>query len=132
MRAYLGFKFYSDMRNRDLVDRFDMVFKKLGMETSIIVRDFESFGEKKYDAKVLMQETFKEIDSSDVVVIELSEKGVGLGIEAGYAAAKGKPVWVIAKTDSDISNTLAGIAEKVLFYDKPEDLLNVLPAQNRE
>lgn len=126
MRAYLGFKFYEDMRNKELIDAIDVIFKKLGMETSIIVRDFEIFGEKKYDPHVLMAEAFKEIDASDVVVIEFSEKGVGLGIEAGYAVAKGKPVWVIAKDGSEISNTLAGIAGKILFYDKPKDLENLL------
>jgi len=125
-RAYLGFKFYEDMRNRRLIEQFDIVFKKLGFRTSIIVRDFEAFGERKYDSHVLMMESFKEIDASDVVVIEFSEKGVGLSIEAGYAAGTKKPVWVIAKTGSEISNTLAGIAEKIIFYDKPDNLLNIL------
>jgi nucleoside 2-deoxyribosyltransferase len=117
------------MRNKELIDAIDEVFKKLGMETSVIVRDFEIFGEKKYDSHVLMAETFEEINASDIVVIEFSEKGVGLGIEAGYAAAKGKPVWVIAKTGSEISNTIAGIAEKIVFYDKPEDLIGLLGKQ---
>jgi nucleoside 2-deoxyribosyltransferase len=125
-RAYLGFKFYDDMRNRELIEQCDEVFKKLGMETSIIVRDFEVFGDKKYESHVLMTKTFEEIDASDVVVIEFSEKGVGLGIEAGYAAGTKKPVWVIAKTGSEISNTLAGTAERVVFYNKPEDLLSLL------
>jgi hypothetical protein len=125
-RAYLGFKYYEDMRNRDLIDRCDAAFKKLGMETSIIVRDFEAFGENKYDPHILMAKTFEEIDASDVVVIEFSEKGVGLGIEAGYAAGIKKPVWVIAKTGSEISNTLSGTAEKIIFYDQPEDLVRLL------
>ena len=125
-RAYLGFKFYEDMRNRDLIDQFAAVFKKCGMETSIVVRDFEVFGEKKYDPQAVMAEAFKEIDASDVVVIEFSEKGVGLGIEAGYAAGTKKPIWVIAKSGSEISSTLAGIAEKIIFYDKPEDVLPFL------
>ena len=127
-RAYLGFKFYEDMRNRELIEAVDAVFKKLGMETVVIVRDFEVFGEKKYDPRVLMAKAFKEIDGVDVVLIEFSEKGVGLGIEAGYAAAKQKPVWVIAKTGSEVSSTLAGIADKIIFYDKPEDLIDLLRA----
>ena len=44
-----------------------------------------------------MQRTFSEIDLSHLIVIDLTEKGVGLGIEAGYAYAKGIPIAVIAK-----------------------------------
>ena len=121
-RAYLGFKFYEDMSNREGIERIDAVFKKLRMKTSIAVRDLEEWGKKKYESKVFMKKALEEINSSDVVVIEFSEKGVGLGIEAGYAVGKGKPVWVIAKTGSEISTTLAGTAEKIIFYDNPEDL----------
>ena len=113
------------MRNRELIERVDAVFKKLGMETSIVVRDFEMFGKKQYDPHVLMAKAFEEIDASDVIVVEFSEKGVGLGIEAGYAAGRKKPVWVIAKTGSEISETLAGTAERIVFYDEPEDLLGL-------
>lgn len=122
MKAYLGIKFHKDMRNRELIKELSGILKSLGIESSIIVRDFESWGGNERDPKVLMAKAFEEIDRSDAVIIELSEKGVGLGIEAGYAAAKGKPIWVVAKTGSDISNTLSGIAEKILFYNKPGDL----------
>lgn len=125
-RAYLGFKFHEDMSNQPLIEEIDAIFKELGMETSLVVRDFERYREKKFDPHVLMKKTFEEMDVSDIVVVEFSEKGVGLGIEAGYAAAKGKPIWVIAKTGSEISDTLAGIAEKIVFYNKPADLLRLL------
>jgi len=34
-----------------------------------------------------MRVTFAEIDRSDLAILEMSEKGVGLGIEAGYVIA---------------------------------------------
>jgi hypothetical protein len=52
-----------------------------------------------------------------MIVIELSEKGVGLGIEAGYAFAKGIPIITIARTGSDISETLRGISQDIFFYE---------------
>lgn len=59
----------------------------------------------------------------DCNIIEFSEKGVGLGMNGGFCYAKGKPIYVIAKTSSDISTTMANVATKIIFYDKPEDLI---------
>ena len=72
-----------------------------------------------------MKETFKRIDSCDLVVIEFSEKGVGLGIEAGYAFARGIPVLTIAKEGSQVSETLEGISSKVIKYRSLDELRDV-------
>ncbi len=69
-----------------------------------------------------MKKTFDLIGECDLVIIELSEKGVGLGIETGYACAKGIPVVTVAKRGSDISETLRGISEEIIFYDDVRDL----------
>lgn len=55
-------------------------------------------------------------------IIDFTEKGVGLGIEAGYAYAKEIPVITIAKNGSDISETLKGISKEVFFYNNIDDL----------
>ena len=73
-----------------------------------------------------MQRAFAEIDMSDLLVVDLTEKGVGLGIEAGYAYAKQIPIVVIARRDSDISTTLQGIARKLFLYDEFEELTDFL------
>jgi 2'-deoxynucleoside 5'-phosphate N-hydrolase len=69
-----------------------------------------------------MRQGFDLIRASDVLLLEFSQKGVGLGIEAGFAHAIGKRIVVIAKTGSEISNTLAGISSEILFYDSETDL----------
>lgn len=122
MKAYLAIKFKEDFSNRILIEAISTFLKNDGIETMVMARDHEKWGEKKFAPEKLMAKTFEEIDSADFLVIEFSEKGVGLGIEAGYAYAKQKPIIVIAKDGSDISSTLKGIAAKILFYKKPEDL----------
>ncbi|SHN88447.1 hypothetical protein SAMN02745215_05339 [Desulfitobacterium chlororespirans DSM 11544] len=72
-----------------------------------------------------MEATFKEIDSSNVVVIDITEKGVGLGIESGYAYAKGIPVYIVAKKGSEMSNTMLGISKKVFIYEELEDMVTM-------
>ena len=64
-----------------------------------------------------MRRSFAAIDKSDFVLVELSEKGVGLGIEAGYAYARKIPVLTMAREGQDISTTLQGISAQTFTYD---------------
>ena len=45
-----------------------------------------------------------------------------LNIQVVGNSVLGKPIYVIAKTNSDISTTMANIATEIIFYDEPEDL----------
>ena len=122
MKAYLAIKFYEDFSNRQEVEALLGCLEEAGFESVCVVRDCEAWGRYTFQPSVLMQKSFDLIEASDVVVIELSEKGVGLGIEAGYAHAKGIPVVTIAKTGSDISKTLRGISDAVFHYHDYTDL----------
>ena len=73
-----------------------------------------------------MNMTFKEIDKADILIVEFSEKGVGLGIEAGYAFSKNKPIIVLAKEGSDVSTTIKGISKQVIFYKNVEEIKDKL------
>ncbi len=117
MKAYLAIKFYEDGRNRAMIEGITAVLAQLGIDTICVVRDLEKWGEIHFSPDVLMQKSFHEIDQSDMIIVELSEKGVGLGIEAGYAYAKGIPIITIARTGSDISETLRGISQDIFFYE---------------
>lgn len=122
MKAYFGIKYYEDCSNRLIIEQICTILESHGYDTSCIIRDMEKWGSVKFHPDVLMNATFKEIDSSNLVVVEISEKGVGLGIEAGYAYAKGIPVVGIAKKGSDISNTMLGILSQVIMYEKLGDI----------
>jgi nucleoside 2-deoxyribosyltransferase len=116
LSAYVGIKYHSDHRNRPLIEQLCSALLGAGISTRLVVRDIEEWGKVSMDPAQLMAETFQTIDSSDVVVIELSEKGVGLGIEAGYAFAVSIPIVVLHRSDTDVSSTLEGIAEAVIPY----------------
>jgi nucleoside 2-deoxyribosyltransferase len=126
MKAFLSIKFHEDAKNKKLVEEISESLEKAGFNTTILIRDYEKWGKIKFPPQKLMELTFKLISESDLLVVEFSEKGVGLGIEAGYAFSKNIPIIVIAKKDSDISTTLRGIAKRVIFYNKPEDLVREL------
>jgi len=121
-RAYFGIKYHEDNRNRDEIDSLSIALNNNGIETICIVRDVEKWGDVQLSSQELMKITFDEIDKSDFVILEMTEKGVGLGIEAGYAVAKGKPVIVLTKEKQKLSNTMQGIANVVIQYSQPEEI----------
>ncbi len=122
MKAYISIKYRADNSNKDCVDNISSALERNGYETVCIARDVEKWGEVQFSPHELMQRAFAEIDSSNLLVVDLTEKGVGLGIEAGYAYAKKIPIVVIARKGSDISATLQGITRKLFLYDEFEGL----------
>lgn len=122
MKAYISIKYCADNSNKDCIDNISSALERNGFDTVCIARDVEKWGEIQLGPHELMQRALAEIDSSHLVVIDLTEKGVGLGIEAGYAYAKQIPIVVIARRGSDISTTLQGIARKLFLYDEFEEL----------
>ncbi|HEY4498994.1 MAG TPA: nucleoside 2-deoxyribosyltransferase [Candidatus Paceibacterota bacterium] len=122
MNAYLAIKFKEDFSNRSLIENICTALEIVGVQTTVMVRDLEKWGKTKFTPQEMMSKAFEETDKADILIIEFSEKGVGLGIEAGYALAKGKPIIVIAKTGSEISDTLKGLAKDIIFYAEPDEL----------
>ena len=126
MKAYLGIKFHADNRNREDIEMISQVLATCGFLTVCIRRDVERWGVVELSPQELMEKTFDVMRSCQLAVIDLTEKGVGLGIEAGYAYACGIPVVTIARTGSDISTTLRGISQACCLYDGPSELQTFL------
>ena len=122
MKIYLSKKFKEDFSDREFIESLSSIFAESGVEMVSMVRDCEKWGVVTLSPAALMQQTFEIIDSCDAVLVEFSEKGVGVGIEVGYAHAKGKPIHVIAKESSDISATLRGVAKEIIFYTDLKEL----------
>ncbi len=120
-KAYLGIKYHSDHSNKEKIKLISSIVEKFGYVTTCITRDVEKWGKIKFSPKELMLETFKIIESSNIAIIDLSEKGVGLGIEAGYAYSKQIPIITISEKQQ-ISTTLLGISRDHYVYDGESDL----------
>lgn len=122
-KAFMSLKFYDGDVTKRKIDEITEALRKAEIENFVMIRDVEKYGEVEIPSKDLMSKyAFPAMDACDMLIIEFSEKGVGLGIGAGYAFAKNIPIYVIAKTGSDISSTLKGIAQEIIFYNKPEEL----------
>jgi 2'-deoxynucleoside 5'-phosphate N-hydrolase len=126
MKTFLSIKYHSDQTNQSLIEDLMAVLSRAGLVPTCVAVNIERWGDVKFTAEELMKRTFAEIDSCELFIVDLSEKGVGVGIEVGYAYCRCKPVWVIAHSGSDISPTLAGIANQVFFYSNPQELSDIL------
>ncbi len=121
-KVYFGIKYYPDNRNRSLIEAFEKKFQECGWESYCVVRDLEQWGKNHFDPEAIMLDTFARIDSSDLVMIDVSEKGIGLGIEAGYARAKEIPLFVTIREGLEVSTTVKGIADRVITYKDIADI----------
>ena len=123
-KVYLSIKFHEDYKNKELIEKLYNSLSEAEFEVLSMVKDIEKYG--KLNLVELMKKTFEQINKSDLMVVEFSEKGVGLGIEAGYAHAKGIPIVVIAREGCEISDTLKGITKEIIVYNSPEEVGNLL------
>ena len=82
-------------------------------------------GQVSFDAHDLMQRALEAIHRSAAVVVEFVEKGVGLCIEAGYAAALDIPIFVLLRPEVEMSVTLEGIPTDVFRYADDDSLNSV-------
>jgi len=122
MRAFLSIKFWGDDRNRRDVEEIISTVEELGGEVFCFRRDAEKWGEMEFEPKEMMRITFNEIDQCDFLIATVADWPIGVGVEAGYAYAKGIPVICICSVDKELANTVAGLADYVIRYQDYDDL----------
>jgi nucleoside 2-deoxyribosyltransferase len=122
MKVFISIKYHSDSANHERIDALINLARHHGMQPVCIPANIILNGFPLTDAHELMRRTFMELRDSNLMIVDLTEKGVGVGIEAGYARARGIPIATIAAADSEISETLAGISDRVFYYENWEAL----------
>lgn len=123
MKVYIAIKHHSDNRNKELIETISERLFQQGIESCCLSRDIEDWGNIILSPEELMKFAFEHILQSDFIVMEMSEKGVGLGIEAGYAYANNKPIIVLINDKCKLSKTMKGIAKEVISYDVIHDVI---------
>jgi nucleoside 2-deoxyribosyltransferase len=72
--------------------------------------------------KQMMQQAMNDIDGCDLLIAETSDKGIGIGIEVGYAKARNKPVIYVRHSSAEHSTTVSGISDFQIVYVDADDL----------
>jgi nucleoside 2-deoxyribosyltransferase len=122
MRAFLSIKFWGDDRNKEHVERVINAIEGTGLDVFCFRRDAEEWGKIRFKPDDMMKVTFTEIESSQVLIADVADWPIGVGVEAGYAFAKGIPVICICEDGKSMANTVAGLANGIIKYKSYDDL----------
>ncbi len=126
MKAYIAHS-YSDIHHQSaVIEAIISGLQQKGFEAIVFSRKYASFNISQ--EKDMMSLAFREIENASLLVAEMSIKRVGVGVEVGYAVARGIPVIYIYKAGSNHSTTVGGAAAKTLVYKDIVDLKHKLYA----
>jgi len=119
MRAYIS----TSYSKRNLIDsELDCIantLNKFGIDPFLFIDrcHFDSSQERE-----MMQQVMTVIHECDMLIAETSEKGIGIGVEVGYAMANNKPVIYMRRKDAVHSTTVSGISDFHIIYESIKDL----------
>lgn len=127
MRIYITVSFGT---SKEKIEELCSLVKSAGFEDFCFIRDVEKY-QKIFDSpEELMQRSKEEIEKSDALLIDMTQKPTGRALEAGIAYVLGKKIIVIMKRGTKIKDTVRGIADMVIEYDELNDIIAELKNKN--
>lgn len=112
-KAYLSIGYQNKQHLRSEIEIIQQTLSGFHIQLFIFV---DAYQFSPQEEKQMMQKAFSKIDSSDLLIAEVSEKAIGVGIEIGYAIAKNKPIIYLRNENAEHSTTAAGSAQLVIIY----------------
>jgi nucleoside 2-deoxyribosyltransferase len=103
--------------NRNLLDKeisaVTETLAAIGISSNIFVDRYSFRADQEKD---MMARAMSEIDRCDLFIAEVSEKGIGVGVETGYARAHNKTILYLRHADVEHSTTVSGVSDYHVFY----------------
>ncbi len=119
MRAYISVSYQQRNALREELNAIKEALISLQIEPFLFVEQYQF---DPSDESNMMKQALADIDSCDMLIAETSDKAIGIGIEAGYAKARNKPVIYLRKKSAPHSTTLSGISDYRVYYETAGDL----------
>jgi nucleoside 2-deoxyribosyltransferase len=113
---------FKEGKNKNEIEHLCSVVKSTGFEDFCFIRDVENYQKIFQDSKQLMLRTKEEINKCDALLFDATNKSIGRAIEVGIAYSNKKKIIVIMKKDTEIKDTLRGVADVVITYNIIEDI----------
>ena len=119
MQAYISISFSKRKELEKEVQAIKNALQKCGISGFVSVDEYQFSAKQE---KKMMQNAIEDIEKSAILIAETSEKGIGIGIEVGYAKAQKIPVIYVRNSKSEHSTTVSGIADFSIIYSDEKDL----------
>lgn len=119
-RVFISYSFLYRNKYSSLHNDLKNYFNSKSVVVYSFVFDYKGTGSD----QVIMQAALQEIDKSDLLLAEAETMPLGVGLEVGYAHAKGKQVGYLYKTGSQKQQTISGVADFIIKYETSADIIN--------
>ena len=119
MKAYISISYQRRRSLNTAITAIMSVLEEHHVESFVFV-DHYKFEETQEEE--MMRSALEELEQCDLLIAETSHKGIGIGIEAGYAKAKNKPVVYLRHKEAEHSTTLSGASDHRVIYKNTDDL----------
>ena len=119
MTAYISISY---SKRKFLQTELDAIADTLNLFSIIPFVFVDNFSFSPVQENEMMQQAFTELDKCGLLIVETSDKAIGIGIEAGYAKAKNKPVIYLRNKNAEHSTTVAGASDYKIIYNNADDL----------
>jgi nucleoside 2-deoxyribosyltransferase len=123
---------FKDGKNKEEIESLCSLIKESGFEDFCFIRDVESYQKIFKNPKELMTRAKKEIEKSDVLLIDMTHKPTGRAIEAGIAFAQNKKIISIMKKGTKIKDTTRGISDAIIEYNEIKEIVKPLNSLFKE
>lgn len=118
MKIYITAPFREE-NNKDEIENMCAIIRKYGFEDYCFVRDEKAFD----DEYEMMKRAKEEVANCEVLLIDYNGPTHGRMIELGMAYAMGKKIIVITKKGTYIKETVKGVSNSIIEYEKLEDII---------
>jgi 2'-deoxynucleoside 5'-phosphate N-hydrolase len=119
MRAYIAVSYSKRKFLQAELEIIKQTLDQCNIDPFVFV-DMYNF--KPAEENLMMQQAFAAIDGCDLLIAETSDKAIGIGIEVGYAKAKGKPVIYVRSNTAQHSTTVSGAGDYSIIYTSSDNL----------
>lgn len=120
-RVFIGIKFCPDGSLAAKIAMIKRAVASLGLTPYVLEEDMKT----PLPPHELMAKDFREIDASDLVILDVTDPSFGVGIEAQYAR-RTKRVIAIASAGATVSDSIKGICAAFIQYSDQSDLAEKL------
>jgi 2'-deoxynucleoside 5'-phosphate N-hydrolase len=121
--CFLSISYKNRINLQEEVAVIETVLNDFGITLLVFV---DKYHFKAGEEKEMMQTACAEIQTATILIAEVTEKAIGVGIEVGFAAAHQKPVIYLRQEAAEYSTTVGGISDYQIVYADTEDLIQKL------
>lgn len=129
MKAYISISYVGRLSLSSIVYAIEQCLLLNNIQSFVFVDQYNFALE---DEKKMMAQAMSDIKSCDILIAEVTKKGIGIGIEVGYAKAMGKPVFYLRDAEAEHSTTVSGISDYRVIYVDENDLVAKLDDKLKE